>query len=407
MADFRNRFLSPPMGYTSSFTPHVIQAPELPNFAPIVQQSASPQSSMSDRLSGFAPYALMALGQTIATGRGGNVAPFIGAYQADRDHEREDRKNQRRNEFLAQYFEKNNQPEFADMARAGDGQMAFDLFEMTGKGSGELPSDMRGFLYAKKHGLIPEDITLLDYMNYDKDSLSLNVTPEGGVSFSQGPGTGPQLRTSKGMETLDEQTARNLSSADFTALENAREKNSASDEIREPFALAEGIIYGGYSSGRFAPIRGSVEAWANALGVMNDSTFAAQTEAFTSVSKQIGMIGLRLVGGNDTERELAVSIQTTVGPEKLPRANKVILTKQKKAVDILSERPVRITKWLNKYGSLNQENEKGQTFDEAFREYQRDEWGKFAKQVKEDLGLNKEESDLFFPDLEVEYMGTE
>lgn len=94
-------------------------------------------------------------------------------------------------------------------------------------------------------------------------------------------------------------------------------------------------------------------------------------ENFDTLSRQLGVEGLRLFGGSDTERELLVSLSIQPNSKYAPEINRAILKRKQLAYDILSVKGDVMNRWVEENGSLQARNKEGIGFNKAWHDYQK------------------------------------
>ena len=133
-----------------------------------------------------------------------------------------------------------------------------------------------------------------------------------------------------------------------TALEDA----GTADATLALANQARTIIEGGYNSGALAPIKGEVGRIAAEFG-FGDKEKVADYEQFTAINNQLAAQMLKLFGGSDTERELAISIASNIGPRFSEETNKRMLDALDQAIAIQRQKPEYIAQWTRRNGSLD------------------------------------------------------
>lgn len=221
----------------------------------------------------------------------------------------------------------------------------------------------------------------------NKGGASLRVSPDGTVEWLE---NGAIQAPTGDPQTL----ARRLSGEDAKTIAKIRD-NADSTSLMGLLNAASAILDNGYETGALAGVTGEVDRWAAAFGV-TDGAEAEQYEQLTAVSKQVAMEGLRLLGGNDTERELLTSMQTTVRPQNRPETNRKILQRQMAAAQIVSERADFYADWAVSNNGLSGKSE-GQGVEAAWRAYQRKRWDEMTK--------DEDQTDLDVEDLLEKYGG--
>ena len=127
---------------------------------------------------------------------------------------------------------------------------------------------------------------------------------------------------------------------------------------------------------------------ADALGALGDR------EAAISLTAKMGAERLELFGGNDSERELLVSLKMVPGVDKSVEGNRQIIKNNALASKILQERPGFMEDWIRENGSLTAKNKDGDGFNKKWSEFQLTEFRKGGGKVKE------EDMDFFAADID-------
>tara|TARA_R110000868_G_C10317425_1_gene712755 strand:- start:9 stop:506 length:498 start_codon:yes stop_codon:yes gene_type:complete len=118
------------------------------------------------------------------------------------------------------------------------------------------------------------------------------------------------------------------------------------------------------------------------MGVESAEKKATAFNIANSVASQFGIEKLSQIGGNDTDKELAVSIKTAYGERNTKKANQLLLDLYESIVVANQNKPSELIKWKNKYGSTQNENADGETFDTYWNDYKT----KLRKERGLDLG---------------------
>lgn len=132
-----------------------------------------------------------------------------------------------------------------------------------------------------------------------------------------------------------------------------------------------------YKTGKLAPAEGWWNQAMVAIGQAEPTTEkqAKDFETIGNISKQLGAIGLQQFGGNDTDKELQIAIESSLDPKALPATNIELLKRQKAATQILQQKPDFEAQWVAKTGGLNRiDPETGQSFGSAWLRHQKDAW---------------------------------
>jgi len=107
-------------------------------------------------------------------------------------------------------------------------------------------------------------------------------------------------------------------------------------------------------------------------------------DTFDTLSRQLGVEGLRLFGGSDTERELLVSLSIQPNSNYAPEINRAIIKRKQLAYDILSTKGDVMNRWIEENGSLQARNKEGNGFNKEWHDYQ-----KQAYNLKNDAMIEK------------------
>ena len=140
----------------------------------------------------------------------------------------------------------------------------------------------------------------------------------------------------------------------------------------------EGLdILKNYKTGMLAPAEGWWDKAMVAVGMAGAPTEkeAKDFETVGKIGKQLGTVALQQFGGNDTDKELQIAIESTLDPKALPATNIELLKRQKAGAQILQQKPDFEAQWVAKTGGLNRlDPETGQSFGKAWLKFQRDAW---------------------------------
>ena len=83
---------------------------------------------------------------------------------------------------------------------------------------------------------------------------------------------------------------------------------------------------------------------------------------------------------NDTDKELAVYIKTTYGERNTKKANQLLLNLYESIVVANQNKPSELIKWKSKYGSTQNENADGESFDTY--------WNNYKTKLRKERGLD-------------------
>jgi hypothetical protein len=142
-----------------------------------------------------------------------------------------------------------------------------------------------------------------------------------------------------------------------TAFGTSLEDAGTADNTLALFNTAAGILDRGYNSGFFADIKGKVGAAASDIGIgipgFSKPENVADYEQFSAINKQLAAQMLKLFGGSDTERELAISITSNIGPGMSEETNKRMIETGRQIIERQRSKPEFIAQWNRRYGSLD------------------------------------------------------
>lgn len=146
-------------------------------------------------------------------------------------------------------------------------------------------------------------------------------------------------------------------SAGASLFSSALDAASVTDETLGYFNRADAILSGGYDTGALADIKGKSGAIANDLGFRVEGWSSDQTvadyEEFNTINKQLAANMLKLFGGSDTERELAIAITSNIGPGMSNETNRRMITAGKQLIERQRAKPEYISQWTRRYGSID------------------------------------------------------
>ena len=134
--------------------------------------------------------------------------------------------------------------------------------------------------------------------------------------------------------------------------------------------------------GIWNPEIGMINSAMASLGFDSAEKKATAFNIANSIASQFGIEKLSQIGGNDTDKELAVSIKTTYGERNTKKANQLLLNLYESIVVANQNKPSELIKWKSKYGSTQNENADGESFDTYWNDYKT----KLRKERGLDLG---------------------
>lgn len=141
-------------------------------------------------------------------------------------------------------------------------------------------------------------------------------------------------------------------------------------------------ILGRYNTNKAAPILGKWEQYLNVIG-MADKQKVQDYELLDKRAKELGAMALQQFGGNDTDKELQIAIQSNIDPGGTVGANAETVGRKVLAAQILQQRPIFEEEWLNKTGSLTEPDpDTGETFSRAWMRAQKAAWADGLAQMQ-------------------------
>ena len=201
------------------------------------------------------------------------------------------------------------------------------------------------------------------------DGTQLTVDADGNISFSQGgSGSAESLGDAGNLN-------KKLSDKDATQVQKSREASDAAEPTKQLLQRASELL-DGIDTGTFAGVTKGAQSVLADLGVDASKDVAARLTEFDSISKELGAQALQLFGGSDTEKELEVAIRTSPSLDKTEGANRAIIERKMRAIEILQTKPDFEAQWLQKNGSfVNPDKDTGEFFNKSWRRYQAESFG--------------------------------
>jgi len=132
--------------------------------------------------------------------------------------------------------------------------------------------------------------------------------------------------------------------------------------------------------GIWNPEIGMINSAMASLGFDSAEKKATAFNIANSIASQFGIEKLSQIGGNDTDKELAVSIKTAYGERNTKKANQLLLDLYESIVVANQNKPSELIKWKNKYGSTQNENADGESFDTY--------WNNYKTKLRKERGLD-------------------
>jgi len=132
--------------------------------------------------------------------------------------------------------------------------------------------------------------------------------------------------------------------------------------------------------GIWNPEIGMINSAMASLGFDSAEKKATAFNIANSIASQFGIEKLNQIGGNDTDKELAISIKTTYGERNTKKANQLLLNLYESIVVANQNKPSELIKWKSKYGSTQNENADGESFDTY--------WDNYKTKLRKERGLD-------------------
>ena len=123
----------------------------------------------------------------------------------------------------------------------------------------------------------------------------------------------------------------------------------------------------------------------------------ARRGAADALSKEMGARRLEMFGGNDSERELLVSLLMNPSIDKTVAENRLIIKNNKAANQALIARPAFVKAWIKENGGLGNADKQGKSFEAQWSRKQLQDFKKFGGKVREeDLKFFSPQIDTFY-----------
>ena len=214
---------------------------------------------------------------------------------------------------------------------------------------------------------------------------------EGGfVRIDPQTGTAEPIKTAQGGQLKSKikspETVVNIgdkrTKLDEKILEKSFEAATGSEALTPLLGRAEELV-NKLETGPFANVAFKASKLGNILtaGAFDPDALKDYQE-LESISKEFGARTLDLFGGNDSNRELLVAIETNVSADKKNETNLNIIKRKKVASDILRSKPDFQISWVNENGSILEKNKANESFAKSWRKYQEERWKKEGGAIK-------------------------
>lgn len=167
-----------------------------------------------------------------------------------------------------------------------------------------------------------------------------------------------------------------ISNRDEMRMMKSEEGAQAAQGVEQLASQAQAILKR-YETNKAAPIVGKFGQIANAIGLAGDETKKKikDYESLDKISSELAIKTLAQFGGNDTDKELKISMETNVDPNALVETNEETLKRKIAAAQILQQKPDFEAQWVAKTGGLNRlDPQTGQSFGAAWLRHQKESW---------------------------------
>lgn len=175
----------------------------------------------------------------------------------------------------------------------------------------------------------------------------ISIGPDGTVQIGGPAGGQPLGRAGQGTNARELSAARETASTADATLQLA---NQARSIIEGPVNPDTGEREPGFNSGALAGVRGEFGRLAGDLGFGDG---APDYEQFKAVNNQLAAQMLKLFGGSDTEKELAISMASNIGPSFSEETNRRMLDQMDAMINAQRRKPEFQAQWINRLGSLD------------------------------------------------------
>jgi len=123
---------------------------------------------------------------------------------------------------------------------------------------------------------------------------------------------------------------------------------------------------------------GKIQKYGQQIGQYLPFVESGRFQEINAKTTELGLNISSMLKGQTSDRDVSRSLESVAGFDKEPNANKKILTDKKAAIKVVAEMPKFTTNWIQSYGSTLNPNESGQSFDDAFLNWQSQAFKKYG-----------------------------
>ncbi|QOR55471.1 MAG: hypothetical protein ULS35scaffold63_28 [Phage 33_17] len=151
---------------------------------------------------------------------------------------------------------------------------------------------------------------------------------------------------------------------DTNIINSARENAVQADENIDLLNQAEDLLNQGLKTGKF---NANFAKYAqNIPGVATQRI--AGIQEFEAISNELTIRIANSIKGSAIDSHITLAAGTKPSSDKSPEANMRIIRNKKALLETISEKPSFINEWINNYGSTLNSDERGRTFDKAWKQ---------------------------------------
>jgi hypothetical protein len=306
-------------------------------------------------------------------------AALIAQSDAQRATQAEQQRTQMQNEMLANLYPEGSKERAMILAGVGTTEAAKQAFAPAPEAAKYASAiDAKGVRKYTEGPDIGKAVPGFETPRTERGGMSVSVDENGNpvVTFG-GPGVGSSFG-SRG------------DAVGATAFGTALESAGTADATLALANQAKAIIDGGFNSGVFAPIKGAIGQVAGEFG-LGDKGATADFEQFQAINSQLAAQMLKLFGGSDTERELAISISSNIGPKFSEETNRRMLAALENTVATQRQKPEWIAQWNRRHGSLDAiDQETGLGFQATWDRYLQEQAGMYSNAASDTAQVGME-----------------
>ena len=184
------------------------------------------------------------------------------------------------------------------------------------------------------------------------------------------------------LPTDTETFGEELSKSDASRLEAANEAAAGVQEMRALLTNMQGYLPNmSFDTGALGNVKGLGARLASEFGTFNEE--AIDYDVFVADASKLGSLGLAAFGGNDSNRELIVSLKTVPNINYRPEANMRILGRSLLATEVALMTPdlmaefIEDTSTSKRVGSLSHTHPSGVKFQEWLKGKQGEIWDSY------------------------------